>query len=55
MQEATTYYEAWQAQNRKLLAEGWTLSTITPVAGPPEHWAEKGELRIRVDPPYPLS
>jgi hypothetical protein len=50
-QETTTYYEAWQAQNRKLAAEGWTLSTIYMVNGDVQHWADKGNLRIRVDPP----
>ena len=51
MAEATSYYEAWQAQNRKLLKEGWTLSTVNLTNGDVQHWAKKGALEIRVDPP----
>lgn len=48
-----TTFEEWQKQNRRLLLEGWSSTTLYMLDGSVEHWAEKDGLSLRNDPPEP--
>lgn len=41
--------EAWRAENRRLLIEGWSISTNIMTDGTVEEWAIKGDQKIRRD------
>jgi hypothetical protein len=43
-------WEAWRTNNRRLLDDGYTLSTTIGLDGSVECWATRGAERIRRDP-----
>lgn len=45
-------WRAWRAENRRLMDEGWSLSTHIMVDGSVEEWAERAGVRIRRDPKW---
>ncbi len=45
-------WEAWRANNRRLLDEGYVLDTNIFLDGSVECWATRGDERIRRDPKW---
>jgi hypothetical protein len=46
---------AWQFKNRRLIREGWTLTTCYMVNGDIEHYAEKDGERVDNNPSEAFS